>query len=336
MNLAPRLAVLPTAGLVAKRVLKRGIYAFLERARADKILLRRIRRPDYVVVLNLHQVSPHQNPASPALHPRDFEDLVVYLKRHFVICRLRDCSEVTVQPKVVLSFDDGYYDFVEYASPVMARHNAVANQNVITGVVERGQAPWYVRLYAFVGAAPLPLVNELRVPGFSERLESREPAPIERFARSLNAALKNRPHAERMELFSSLESTLARADVPPVRMMGRADVVEAAKTHEIGAHGHEHDSLGLESSSYFQADFHECQRVFSNLRLPLEIFAFPNGSYRREQVSWLGGQGVRHVLLVGERLALSGAGAVPRISVHGESGAEMRLRSLGLRAHGAA
>jgi len=38
--------------------------------------------------------------------------------------------EVDTRPAVVLSFDDGYQDFVEYAMPVLAKHGVKVNFNV--------------------------------------------------------------------------------------------------------------------------------------------------------------------------------------------------------------
>ena len=56
----------------------------------------------------------------------------------------------------------------------------------------------------------------------------------------------------------------------------------------IGAHSFSHESMGYESDSFFRADLMQCRNFFEQqLRLPLDAYAFPNGSYRPEQIQAL-------------------------------------------------
>jgi hypothetical protein len=60
------------------------------------------------------------------------------------------------------------------------------------------------------------------------------------------------------------------------------------------------------------------------------VYSFPNGSHRAGQVELLQSEGVRHVLLVGERPSLPDASVLHRITVRGGSAAELRARSAGI------
>jgi len=68
------------------------------------------------------------------------------------------------------------------------------------------------------------------------------------------------------------------------------------------------------------------------LNLPLSIYTFPNGSYRDEQIGILGERGIKHILLVGERLASRSDPICPRITVFGDTTEEACFRSLGFTA----
>jgi len=68
--------------------LKAGYYLLLDALGRDAWLLERIKREKLLVVLNLHQVSPHENPFWPPLHPKIFDGLLEFLKAHFEIVLL--------------------------------------------------------------------------------------------------------------------------------------------------------------------------------------------------------------------------------------------------------
>lgn len=313
--------------------LKKTYFVLRRLTGGDGRLLRAIRERGLVPVLNLHQVSPHTNPFWPPLDPRVFEDLLVFLKRHFNVVRLGDLdsAETDGKPRAVLSFDDGYHSFVEYAMPLLERHGLAANMNVIPACAESGEPPWNVRLYDFLNSVPRRLVNEMQLPGFDRRLEDDSAAAKVRYGLSISRFLKMRPRAERERLWPHVERAMEKApSFETTRMMSAAEIREAARTHEIGVHSFSHESMEYEDDQFFLEDLRRCREYFASaLGLPLDIYAFPNGSYRAEQVGLLRREGFARVLLVGERFARAGSHVYPRFTIYGESAAEVRFQALG-------
>jgi peptidoglycan/xylan/chitin deacetylase (PgdA/CDA1 family) len=139
-----------------------------------------------------------------------------------------------------------------------------------------------------------------------------------------------RSRAEREPLLAQLAPILSRHDFPRTRMTSADHVRQAAQRHEIGVHSFAHDSMAFETASFFLQDLQRCQNLFrDDLRLPLSIYAFPNGSYRSEQVEILRQNGIEHVLLVDERISVRRASVHPRLTVGGSSATETRFRALG-------
>lgn len=299
-------------------------------------LLRRIVDRDLVVILNLHQVSPHSNPFWSLMHPRMFEDLLIFLKRYFDVTTFGQLA-VTAgrsKPRAIISFDDGYHSFVEYAMPLLHKHGLRANQNVIPGCIETGLAPWNIRLCDFLNSIPRHLIGEIRLPGFSARLSGDGPDRKMRYGIALCEFLKARPRSEREPLWASLDAIMQKAGNPDAtRMMNREETLQAAAIHEIGAHSYSHESMGFESNEFFEEDLQQCIRYFDEqLHVPLSIYAFPNGSHREEQITLLGNKGIRHILLVGENFS-SGRGSVhSRFTIYGETCRETRFQALGCKA----
>ena len=314
-----------------KEHLKTGYYLVQKILRRDAALLDKIRRENLVTVLNLHQVSPHENPFWAPLTPEIFDDLLDFAKEHFEVVLFGELERAqSDKPLAVLSFDDGYYNFYEFAAPLLKKHGLRANMNIIPSCVETGEPMWNIKLYDFLNHAPKKLIDEIELPGFDARLAGEGYAAKVQYGLKISRFLKNRPRREREQLWQNIENLIGNSDFPRTRMMNRAEIKEIAETHEIGVHSFSHESMEFEPDEFFAADFKKCADYFANdLNLPLEIYAFPNGSYRREQIAALEQWGIRHVLLVGEDYAAKGARILPRFTIYGSSKIETRFQSLG-------
>lgn len=319
--------------------MKQWYFSLLAAAGMETRLLRRISQQNLLTVLNFHRISPHPNPFWPPLAPALFEDLVVFLKRHFQVAAFSDQTQPDHQrPRAILSFDDGYYDFVEYAMPLLKKHGLPTNQNIIPACVQSGRPPWTVQLSDFLNTAPRSLINEIQLEGFADRLRGEDPDHKLRYGLALSRFLKGRPRQARQPLWDCLKAVMAKADggARATRMMSLEDVRQAAEEHEIGVHAFSHDSMEFETNEFFLEDLAQCRAFFEQqLRMPMTIYAFPNGSYRPEQLALLRESGVQHILLVEERVSRWGEDVHPRLTMYGESGLETRFRALGYRARGA-
>jgi peptidoglycan/xylan/chitin deacetylase (PgdA/CDA1 family) len=299
-------------------------------------LLRAIRRSrGEVVVLNLHRVSPDPNPFWPPLAPDAFQALVAYLDRTCDVLTFEELARGrrSGRLRVVLSFDDGCRDFSEYVVPILARHRLRANLNVIVSSVETGRPPWTIALMDALASADPKRVRGLRVPGFPHRLESNDDDAKVRHGTLLANHLKAMPPNERAAVTSDIEALLSETSEDALTpMMSIEDVVAAGNLHELGCHSYSHESMAQMDGEEFAAELDRCTAFFADIDCPMNIFAFPNGSYRSDQVETLLARGVEHVLVVKERPSTIVRGCHPRITMYGDSAAELRLRGMGWRA----
>lgn len=314
-----------------KEHLKTGYYFLQKVLRKDASLLEKIRRENSVTVLNLHQVSPHENPFWSPLKPEIFDDLLFFLKETFEVVLFGEIEKTkSEKPLAVLSFDDGYYNFYEFAAPLLKKHGLAANMNIIPSCVESGEPMWNIKLYDFLNCAPKKMIDEIDLPNFEHRLAGESFAAKVQYGLKISRFLKNRPRIEREELWRRIEDLINNSDSQGTRMMNREEIKEIAEIHEIGVHSFSHESMEFETDAFFQTDFEKCADYFKNkLGLPLEIYAFPNGSYREEQITALQKQGIKHVLLVGEDYANKGENIFPRFTIYGSSKLETRFQALG-------
>jgi peptidoglycan/xylan/chitin deacetylase (PgdA/CDA1 family) len=284
-----------------------------------------------LLVLTLHQVNPDPNPFWPSVRPEHFVRLLEWLTSvaepvTFSDLRARDGAD-RAKPLVILSFDDGYGDFVDYAMPILQDFGLHANQNVIGASVETGVPPREVQVCELLAAAPLQALNPLRLPRLTLQLGADDTRAKARFGAAVSNHIKSLDPEAGEEAWMALRDALG-VDPPPTRMMSREDVATAvAAGHEIGGHAYHHQSMEHVDDAQFADDFERCRGVLADVGCQTRVYAFPNGSFRETQVDLLRRAGVEHVLLVGERPSHRDSDVHTRLSIRGRSPAELRARA---------
>ena len=299
----------------------------------EKRYLNDIRNQKRLIILNLHKISPVRNDYYPSLVPELFEALLKYITEHFKIITFNEIKkeQKSTKPLMILSFDDGYYDFLEYAMPLLKKYNVKANLNIVPECVESGLPMWNIRLYDFLNSASIDVINEMKLTGFDHRLMKNDQNGKLAFGLALSRFLKNRPKVERDELLQKIFEKIDNDEsIEYTRMLNKEEIIKIAKIHEIGVHSYSHESMGFESKEYFEQDFQRCKNYFENeLKLPLTIYAFPNGSYKNYQIDFLINQGIEHVLLVENRYADCQSHSKTRFTFFADSISEVKMRALG-------
>jgi peptidoglycan/xylan/chitin deacetylase (PgdA/CDA1 family) len=289
-------------------------------------LLRRrlngLSRAGKTTILNLHRVAPNDGSDYRPLDPGLFDDLLSFVKHEFAVVTFGELREKTTRPKLVLSFDDGYKDFVINAMPILSRHGLRANQNIIPRCVESGLPPLNVIAQDFIGKAPRQLVERLQINGFHE------PIGVN-FGWKLSRFLKMKPQAEQDQIARYLVPQFYNWDkFEPTPMMTLEEVRNLGQ-HEIGAHSFAHSSMEFETDEYLDADVRSCATFFKErLASHMSIYAFPNGSCRAGQAEKVLAHGVDHVLLVGEKFD-EGKCIHNRFTFDGRSRSEIKFKTLG-------
>lgn len=285
--------------------------------------LKRVRDAGVATILNLHRVAPHDRSAYPPLDPALFEELLEFVGHEFSVVPLAGLQCPSAKPKLVLSFDDGYRDFIEYALPAMRRRGFKPNQNVIPQCLESGLPPLNVMVQDFIGQAPAAVSAALEVPGFTGPSTNNLAAELSDFIRYSRADHQDLLHD------ALVRQLFAWEPFKPTPMMSPADVRDTSNWVEYGAHSYSHASMGLESEAYLRSDVAMCRTYFTEqLAVPMTIYAFPNGSFSAGQIDVVQSMGIDHVLLVGEAFD-DGSAVHHRFTFDAYGSAEVRFKACG-------
>ena len=301
---------------------KAAVFSALGNGPMLRRRLNRVRESGVTTILNLHRVGPDDGSAYRPLPAPLFDELLRFVTREFAVVTLDQLEEPTRKPKLILSFDDGYRDFVTHAAPILKKHGARANQNLIPRCVETGLPPLNVLAQDFVGKAPAELRARLAIDGYSGPRDGS-------FGQRLSYFIKMRSQADQDRLAAQLlPQFYAWGDFKPTPMMNAEEVRNIAE-HELGAHSWAHASMEFESDHYLDEDVRRCADWFkTTLGTPMTIYAFPNGSCREGQAEQVLRQGVEHVLLVGDGFDRGGS-VHQRFTFDARSPSEARFKALG-------
>ena len=311
-----------------KKHIKQIFFFFLNRVR-QKSYMDNIVSNNYLIILNLHRVSNDINLFYPSLSPRLFEELLKFITQEFNVITFREVEKYknSKKPNIILSFDDGFYDFLEVAIPILEKYNVHVNLNIIPQCIENGKPVWDVMLGDFLNQAPIDLVNKIELPNFEMKLNKLNKS---QYGLALTRYLKQRSKEEREELWQEIECVMQKLDIKFTKMLNKDDIVNISKIHEIGAHSYSHESMAIEPKKFFENDFFKCKEYFNNtLKLPLDIYAFPSGSYKNYQLGFLQENGVEHILLVDEKYAFYDTKIYNRFTYYGDTVSEIKIRALG-------
>lgn len=242
-------------------------------------------------VLMFHNVRPWR-PASPGFAPnRLLEITPEFLNDALVLVRrlgfdivamdeaLRRLVEGNPRPFVALTFDDGYRDTVNFALPVLERHQAPFTVYVATGFADRSAGMWWLELEEALRGADRIEISDDRLPLALPTRTPREKA--EAFAR-IYWALRGGSEERLLRNVAALAVRYGvnGGAIVDALCMDWAEIAALARhpLTTIGAHSVSHKMLAKWPSEVAQAEMRRSkERIEERLGRPVRHFAYPVG-----------------------------------------------------------
>ena len=259
-------------------------------------------KPGFLRVLTYNRVDeparrPWLDPGLISASPKDFDAQMAYLAAHYQVLTARDVLEVIqtrntkdLPPRAVLvTFDDGYYDFEEQAWPVLKRYKIPATLFVPTAYPDHPeQTFWWDNLYQAIQN--------------TDRKDNLD-TPIGTFSLS-DAVARNQAYQSLKNYMKTLKHTeaiLAVKDfcndlgVPPASncIMGWDSLRKLSQQGlTLGAHTRTHplvNRISLEEARQeVVGSFQDLKQQIGSI---LPIFAYPSGEFSNDVVNMLAEEG---------------------------------------------
>ncbi len=246
---------------------------------------RRVRRC-YQVLL-YHRVNDARDPFFSGLPVRVFGEQMELLRRYFNVLSLEELINRTkggdIPPNAIaITFDDGYRDNYENAFPILKRYDLPATIFLATDPLETGVPLWHDMVFE---AFRLTTVDRVSFGAGEYPLET--VAQKQAAVTALRQHLREFTHQDRLTMIETMTASLGLRDHSwaTAQQMGWKEIEEMSKDKiTFGAHTVTHPIL---SEISLAAAVDEISRskatIERRLRLPVKLFAYPNG--RREDYS---------------------------------------------------
>ena len=238
--------------------------------------------------------------------PESFEMQIRFLKKHFNILHVSkindgDRDEIISdadKPVCFLTFDDGWYDFYEYAFPILSKYNVPAMVFLTTGYINTNNWFWTDRLAAILNE---PNDHKLSA-NISAILSDANPAAAivtkilnltKRSGSILDEAIKILKKQKPVIIEDVLDKLSKIFPTNPT-LKGRSFLYwdEIKKMHssnlvEFGSHTHMHKLLDKIDEKELIYELQESKNILLNRSLVNEhtlFFCYPNGNYNADVI----------------------------------------------------
>ncbi len=310
-------------------------------------LLAALRLRNRIIVLTYHRVLPKAIQANsfsaPAIivTPETFDSHMRFLRRHLhpiSVSELARTIQLGTIPKAgtcLVTFDDGWYDNLDYALPILRRHRIPAVLFVATDYIGTARCFWQERLARRLhNVRRLPVVRELFAKLGASGVESMNEEDARTAIRDIVTAMKEKPATVVDAVVTELEAlssdpAMAGEDY----FLNWADLSTLASDGlvTIGSHAMSHTPLIKLAPDEVRRELAGSRSAIrAGLGIEVSSLAYPNGDASTEVASIARAEGygvafttIRGLVTTGHHPQL-----LPRINIH-ESAASSRAAFLG-------
>jgi peptidoglycan/xylan/chitin deacetylase (PgdA/CDA1 family) len=281
-----------------------------------------------------HRVSPERDILWDPMDVKLFDQCIAYIKRKYVIITIEELSGNLLDKKyATISFDDGYKDNIEYALPILQKHDVKASFYVVTDCIDKNIPTWtYILDYLFLKTDKTHI--DLKFDFISTDLKSvkfeNKDLKIS-YVKKLKPELKGLTHEKRNLVLEKISKTFDDVQLPKLMMDWDDLKILSSCGHQIGSHTVSHCMLGTmsdEAEIKYELEM-SGKRIKEKLGFFPKTISYPVGSYNQttikisKEVGYSIGLAVKQDVFLPKRDDIF---EIPRIELYNESWFKTRLR----------
>ncbi|MEO6490545.1 MAG: polysaccharide deacetylase family protein [Ferruginibacter sp.] len=285
---------------------KEWVFNVLNDIGVSNILRNRKRKK--LTVLSLHRVSPETDYFWDPIKPNTFELLLKYLRKYYTIISFSDIDSITdpalsEKPYLILSFDDGYYDFYEYALPLLVKYDISSNHNIVNECAENNYVIWTQRMNTiFTHCRKNDITLNFQHSNGVQKFSDHHSNWME-FYLYMYRWMLGQTNSERNFIIEQKENELSIST--QARMMNWEQVKECASNKvEIGSHSYSHDVLSTISDPAVLTKeiVSSTKELEHRLQKKVSVLALPNSEANHDIKRYATEAGLRYILFVDNNL----------------------------------
>lgn len=205
-----------------------------------------------------------------------FEQQIKYLKKNFNVISINDIHKnPNLKRKIVITFDDGYFDNMQNAIPILKKYKCPAIIYIVTGLLNQEIYPWWIRLWEIIESKNSIILNnskidlskkDLKIKAYhfySEKMKFMKLKDQKIFFSKINENL-NYSNANKKKMFLSKKNL---------------ENISKEKIIEIGCHTHTHPNLKILNTNELTQEIIKSKYILQKiLKKEINHFSIPYGT----------------------------------------------------------
>lgn len=251
-------------------------------------ILHSLKNRDDVTVLCFHRVSNEDSPAYPPIKIEVFDDILKYIIKNYNVINLSQINEKNngSKKRLVITFDDGYKDFITYALPLLKKYNLNAVLSVVAQTVIGKNDIWTQKLNKIVEAyykESIPINFILNNIHFNFNISKKNVAQT---AFDIYSLIMNESDFVINDILKILENNL-KHEYDKTEMLSIDDIKQISDAGiEIASHSMTHKILISKNVDLSEEIAQSKILIESLINKPVNTFAFPNGAYNKKVIDF--------------------------------------------------
>lgn len=239
------------------------------------------RKNNKVPVLVFHKIIPDYDSVWPGIHPQLFESILLLLKKHYTILPINDLftkSASELKNACFISFDDGYKDYLDYAYPILKKHNIPSSLFVLPYQITNKGHIWTSTITFFIKHYSFDEIEAFFAP-HGITIDPNNTFNYFQLNLDITKRLCDMIHVERMKIINELRAKFVadnRIIENELLSFDELKRLDPKLTH-VGSHSLTHPSFKKETDAVFiEMEMRQSKEIIEHeLGREVSSFAFP-------------------------------------------------------------
>lgn len=236
-----------------------------------------LQKRNRVYVLVFHQINNDNRPIYKGTPIKVFEKLCKFLSTRAIVIHFSELDTINLnskKPYVIITFDDGHYDIIRNALPILQKYNLKFNVNIDTEILTTQLPQDNIRVYD--------VLNQTRKTTYSNPKYFDETINIKKdnlTESQFSKIMKTLGREERREFSNHVLKHLGYKDMVFSKVLSKKDVKQLSQLGvEFGSHSHSHSMLINLTEEEIRFELKHSKNILEGLiDKPIQIIAYPNG-----------------------------------------------------------
>lgn len=239
------------------------------------------REKNTLLILMFHRVNDKRSTFYCPMPVKAFKELCEFVKARYEVINISEIQshfKKTTKPAAIISFDDGHYDIMENAFPILAALELKFNINIDTEVLETGKPQDFVRVYD--------VLNHTTIQSYKHPELMKQPIIINRLntigtEKQFTTLLSGLTAPQKRAVTDDLTAVAGMENKNFAKMLSSNDLKLLSQYGvEFGSHTHTHSFLTKLTAEQIKYELTHSKNILESiLQKPVSVLAYPNGKY---------------------------------------------------------